>query len=229
MPINNFQLLKNIEIRVFLQRYVRPFAIAQASLLSSHPRTAAPIPGPEATGRLRAHNPPSPLSPFIAAGIPVQQQVQPIAPFPKGFFMKSRQAGFTLIEVMITVAIIGILAAIALPSYGDYVRRGRITEALAGLSDMRVKMEQFFQDNRTYAGACTTGTVAPKPADTAYFTYGCSFLAAGTYTVTASGAGSMLGFVYTIDQANVRNTTALPTGWSGANNGCWVLKKDGSC
>ena len=129
---------------------------------------------------------------------------------------------------MITVAIIGILAAVALPSYSDYVRRGRITEAVSGLSDMRVKMEQYFQDNRTYVGACVAGTVAPLPTATAYFGYSCTN-AASTYTVTATGASSMAGFVYTIDQANARATTQLPTGWSGTGNACWVLKKDGSC
>lgn len=143
--------------------------------------------------------------------------------------MKNIQAGFTLLEVMITVAIIGILVAIALPAYSDYVKRGRITEAVSGLSDMRIKMEQFFQDNRTYVGACVTGTVAPLPAVTPQFTFTCPVLTATAYTVTATGTGSMASFVYTIDQANVRTTTGLPTGWSGLNNACWVLKKDGSC
>ena len=53
-----------------------------------------------------------------------------------------RSRGFTLIELMITVAIIAILAAVAIPSYGEYVRRGRVTEAVRALSGMRVKMEQ---------------------------------------------------------------------------------------
>ena len=59
-------------------------------------------------------------------------------------------SGFTLIEVMITVAIVAILGAIAVPSYNEYVQRARITEATSALSDMRNKMEQYFQDNRTW-------------------------------------------------------------------------------
>lgn len=141
-----------------------------------------------------------------------------------------RFQGFTLIEVMVTVAIVAILAAIALPSYSEYIRRARITEAVSVLSDMRVKMEQYFQDNRTYAGACTAGTVAPPPTATANFTFACSGLSGTAYLVTATGiaGGTMSDFSYSVDQANVRTTVSLPPGWTGSAT-CWVLKRDGSC
>ena len=79
------------------------------------------------------------------------------------------ERGFTLIEVMITVAIIAILAAVALPSYSSYIMRAKVTDAAKGLSEMRLKMEQYFQDQRTYLGACAAGTLAPPPADTDRF------------------------------------------------------------
>ncbi|MFM7293456.1 MAG: type IV pilin protein [Burkholderiales bacterium] len=139
------------------------------------------------------------------------------------------QRGFTLIEVMIVVAIIGILAALALPAYNDYVRRGKIANATSVLSMMRVQMEQYFQDNRTYVGACAAGTVAPSPASNQDFSFACSNLGASTYTVTATGSSaSMSGFVYTIDQNNSRTTTSTGS-WGKTSTTCWIQKSNGSC
>ena len=64
--------------------------------------------------------------------------------------VKAKTSGFTLIEVMITVVIVAILAAVALPSYRNYQYRGKIPDAVSNLSAKRVKMEQYFQDNKTY-------------------------------------------------------------------------------
>ena len=72
--------------------------------------------------------------------------------------------GFTLIELMVTVAIVAILAAIAYPAYRNYVIRGQLVDATNGLSALRANMERFFQDNRTYA---TTGAFTTPCATTA--------------------------------------------------------------
>lgn len=138
--------------------------------------------------------------------------------------------GFTLIEVMITVAIIAILAAVALPSYSSYVMRANVVDAAKGLSEMRLKMEQYYQDQRTYVGACAVGTMAPLPADTARFLFTCAPLPTpATYTVVATGQGSMTGFVYTINEANTQATTApASSGWPSCATR-WIFKKAETC
>jgi type IV pilus assembly protein PilE len=78
------------------------------------------------------------------------------------FRTKPSASGFTLIEVMITVAVIAIIAAVALPAYFDYVTRSRLVEARANLADMRTRMEQFFLDNRTYPATCVAATATPE-------------------------------------------------------------------
>lgn len=135
--------------------------------------------------------------------------------------VSQRAQGFTLIEVMIVVAIVAILSSIALPSYTEYVQRGRLVDAHAALANARVQAEQFFQDNRTYNGM-------PCPAAANNFTFACNPTTAAAFTVTATGTGSMAGFVMTINQANARATTGVPTGWT-ANNACWVLRRGGAC
>lgn len=146
------------------------------------------------------------------------------------FFLRTR--GFTLIEVMIVVVIVAILASIAVPSYTEYVQRSRLVDAHAVLANARVQAEQFFQDNRTYVGMpCPSpnNEVAPNPTANDPFAYSC-VRALSTFTITATGQGSMASFVMTINQANARATTGVPTGWTTPNpNNCWVLKKSGTC
>jgi type IV pilus assembly protein PilE len=138
--------------------------------------------------------------------------------------------GFTLVELMVTVAIVAILAAIALPAYRDYVIRGKLAEAYSVLGSQRVKMEQFYQDARTYVGTCANGTVAPPPTGS-YFDYDCGTPGANTYTITANGKASegLTGFRFTINEQNVRTTAAVPPGWTAPAGNCWTRTKGGSC
>ena len=136
--------------------------------------------------------------------------------------------GFTLIELLIAVAIVGILAAIALPSYNQYIVRGKLTEAYSNLLAIRVQSEQFFQDFRSYAGMpCST-------TNNKYFAYTCPVQTAATYTISANGlAGTDVeGLAFTITESNVRATVvtapADANGWVG-NATCWIVRKGGSC
>jgi type IV pilus assembly protein PilE len=134
--------------------------------------------------------------------------------------------GFTLMEVMIVMVVIAILASIAIPMYSRYITRGALVEATNALADYRVRMEQFYQDNRTYANGANCGVAAP--ANLANFALNCALAAGGqAYTVTATGAGTAAGFTFTINQSNERATTGLPSHWGSlpADAGTrWVVR-----
>lgn len=145
------------------------------------------------------------------------------------------QNGFTIIEMMIVIGIISILTAVALPSYSNYVMRGRIPDATSVLSGRRIQAEQYFQDNRTYLDlvgppafinpACvvTIGT---------NFDFDCvpGSLTATTYTIRATGKGRMLGFIYTLDETATPRTLGVPPApWLLPVGNCWVTTTGGMC
>ena len=150
----------------------------------------------------------------------------------------NKQNGFTLIELMIVVAIIGILAGIAIPAYNDYLIKSRITHATSGLSAKRVQMEQFFQDNHVFyqaaAGAVPEVSSPACATDNSnkYFNFTCPTPSATTYTLTATGKAQMSGFIYTVDQSGLMTSpfSVAPTGWAAHSpDNCWVTGKGGAC
>ncbi|MCR6478165.1 prepilin-type N-terminal cleavage/methylation domain-containing protein [Variovorax sp. ZS18.2.2] len=145
-------------------------------------------------------------------------------------------AGFTLIEVMVTVAIVAILSAIAFPSYRDYVLRGQLVDGTNGLSVMRADMERYYQDNRTYL---KTGDFVPPCTATAAranivgtFQLSCASAPAATsttYTLQAVGSGPTDGFTFKVDQLGVQGTTVNnKTGWTGCDK-AWVTRRGQAC
>lgn len=141
---------------------------------------------------------------------------------------RHRVRGFTLIEIMIVVVIIGVLSAIALPLYGDYVLRGRIPDATSNLSALAVRMEQSYQDNRTYKGTtgndCIINVANLATSDS--FDFSCSSSSAPTYTLVAKGKKTMVDFEYSINESGVKRTSKAKTGWPTSNT-CWTTNKSG--
>jgi type IV pilus assembly protein PilE len=135
---------------------------------------------------------------------------------------KVSQKGFTLIELMITVVIIGIIASIAVPSYTDYVKKGKAAEATATLANTRIQVEQCFQDTRDYTDATCK---ALCPAAGTYFNYACTWTDANNYDLKATGKGDVSNFEFTVDESNAK--TSKFDGTPG--NGCWLTSKSGTC
>lgn len=130
----------------------------------------------------------------------------------------SMENGFTLIELMITVAIVAILASVAIPSYNQYIKRGYATEGLTALDATAGRMEQRFQDIGSYA----SGTSCAVPDQvTGKFNITCQLTPTG-YLLKAVGAGVMAGYSYSIDQDGVKKTIATPYGTPSSN--CWSIR-----
>lgn len=155
--------------------------------------------------------------------------------------------GFTLIELMIVIVIIGILAAIAIPQFSQYVAKSKLTDGQSALADYHTRLEQFYQDNRNYGtagsicgdannnGSLTDAGDVALPTSR-YFTFACTVSGTSNqaYTATAtSNAGVGLGaagdYVYTVNESNAKTTTKFAgTAIAPAKN-CWATSAGTSC
>ena len=120
--------------------------------------------------------------------------------------MHKRANGFTLIELMIVVAVIGILAAIAIPNYQRYVREGRRAEAAAGILAIQQALERCRVNQPNY-GNCSAGALAAAPPS-AFAAYTVPASAVTTYTVQATLANDPDCGIMTMNERGVRTPPA---------------------
>lgn len=129
--------------------------------------------------------------------------------------MKERQAGFTIVELLIVVAIIGVLASIAYPSYQEYVAESRRSDAQSHLLSLAQHMEREYTENGTYAGASLPYNEAPRDGNIKYYDLSFSASSATTFTLQAIPKNEMSG-----DRCG--NMTLTHSGQRNANqNDCW--------
>ena len=130
--------------------------------------------------------------------------------------MKRVQQGFTLIELMIVVAIIGILAAIALPAYQDYTVRAKVSEIMLAASGQKTSVSEFFQTRMQMPLTASIGTVTQNSAYVSTVAYSRTDTDTGVITATASTSTSL--------PTSVQTQTITLTGTGDPNTGIvqWV-------
>jgi type IV pilus assembly protein PilE len=133
--------------------------------------------------------------------------------------MKTRPRGFTLIELMVTVAIVAILASIAYPAYTRYVQRGYRSEGIAMLNEAVARMERYYAQNNTYAipnSAALGFTTANLTSPTGKYLLSVPAATATAYTLQVAPQGSQLADTcgtLSIDQTGKKFPETAPECW----------------
>ena len=141
-----------------------------------------------------------------------------------------KRSGFTLIEILVSLAILAILMSIALPSYSRYVKNAQLSEAQHQLAANALLLEGYYQDNRHYGASDTGCGIDFATSNSAAFTYTCTLenLPGQTFLLTATGQGQMTGYSLTLNQQNQKRTTAFPEA-TGLPKACWISSASQTC
>ncbi|HEX8961572.1 MAG TPA: prepilin-type N-terminal cleavage/methylation domain-containing protein [Rhodocyclaceae bacterium] len=138
--------------------------------------------------------------------------------------MRKIQQGFTLIELMIVVAIIGILAAVAIPNYQQYTKKAKFTEVVQATSPFKLGVEACFQDFQDLTSCSSPGTNGIPPAITTAAGYVASITVGGTGSITATAVSSngLSGETFILDpKTNGTASTGYNLTWTkNTSSGC---------
>jgi type IV pilus assembly protein PilE len=134
---------------------------------------------------------------------------------PRGRLAMTRSKGFTLIELMVVVAIVALLLSIAIPAYNDSVRKGRRAEATSELGKLQMAQERWRADHATYGTLANIGGVTP--------------LASGYYTVAVATPGGNCASGVAASNANSFSITATATGAQASDTGCATIVLTSLC
>jgi type IV pilus assembly protein PilA len=134
--------------------------------------------------------------------------------------MKTIQKGFTLIELMIVVAIIGILAAVALPAYQDYTVRAKMSEVILGMSACRTSITEVYQSGPSTAPAANAWGCEVAASQATKYLQTINTSANGAVTAQATGiSASVNGSFVTLVPMAASNAAAVMT--AGASQSLW--------
>lgn len=144
--------------------------------------------------------------------------------------MPTKNQGFTLIEMVITVCIVGILASIAYPSYVNYTARARLAEAKSRMMALSQQLEQLYSNTGSFNGAsCTSASPCTSPATgTSYFSVSFNSPSSSTYTITAAATSNFTSAyrsnpctTLTLDSTGNKTASGTAGSYTASIDTCW--------